>query len=86
MSKQVHQEQIIEWLDNPVTLFYLEILNKQLTSLQKSERYRPTMSIGDKHIPVSAEFVAMQQAHLQGQIESIQEISNLEEMFKDDES
>jgi len=33
---------------------------------------------------VSAEFVAMQQAHLQGQIESIQEISNLEEMFKDE--
>ena len=86
MSKQVHQEQIIEWLDNPVTLLYLEILNDQITSLQKSERYRPTMSIGDKHIPVSAEFVAMQQAHLQGQIESIQEISNLEEMFKDDES
>ena len=86
MSKQVHQEQIIEWLENPVTLLYLEILNDQITSLQKSERYRPTMSIGDKHIPVSAEFVAMQQAHLQGQIESIQEISNLEEMFKDDES
>jgi len=86
MSKQVHQEQIIEWLDNPVTLLYLEILNDQITSLQKSERYRPTMSIGDKHIPVSAEFVAMQQAHLQGQIESIQEFSNLEEMFKDDES
>ena len=86
MSKQVHQEQIIEWLDNPVTLLYLEILNDQITSLQKSERYRPTMSIGDKHIPVSAEFIAMQQASLQGQIESIQEVSNLEEMFKDDES
>ncbi len=86
MSKQVHQEKIIEWLDNPVTLLYLEILNERIASLQKSERYRPTMSIGDSHIPVSAEFVAMQQAHLQGQIENLQEISNLEEMFKDDES
>ncbi len=84
MSKQVHQEQIIEWLDNPVTLLYLEILNERIASLQKSERYRPTMSIGDKHIPVSAEFIAMQQASLQGQIESIQEVSNLEEMFKDE--
>ena len=44
------------------------------------------MSIGDSPIPASAEFVAMQQAHLQGQIENLQEISNLEEMFKDDES
>ena len=86
MSKQVHQEQIIEWLDNPVTLLYLEILNDQITSLQESERYRPTMSIGDGQVPVSAEFIAMQQAYLQGQIESIKEISNLEEMFKDDES
>ena len=86
MSKQVHQEQIIEWLDNPVTLLYLEILNDQLTSLQESERYRPTMSVGDGQVAVSADFIAMQQAHLQGQIENLKEISNLEEMLKDDES
>ena len=86
MSKQVHQEQIIEWLDNPVTLLYIEILNDQLTSLQESERYRPTMSVGDGQVAVSADFIAMQQAYLQGQIESIKEISNLEEMLKDDES
>ena len=84
MSKQVHQEQIIEWLDNPVTLKYVEVLNERLTELQESERYRPTISIGDRQIPVSAEFIAMQQASLQGQIESIQEVSNLEEMFKDE--
>jgi len=86
MSKIVHQEQILEWLDNPVTLLYIEILNDQLASLQESERYRPTMSIGDRQLPVSAEYIAMQQAYLQGQIESIKEISNLEEMFKDVES
>ena len=83
MSKQVHQEQIIEWLDNPVTLLYLEILNEQLTSLHESERYRPTMTIGDRQVPVSAEYLAMQQAYLQGQIESIKEISNLEEMLSE---
>ena len=85
MSKQVHQEQIIEWLDNPVTLLYLEILNDQITSLQNKERYRPTMSVGDGQIAVSADYIAMQQAHLQGQIESIQQVSKLKEMLIDDE-
>ena len=83
MSKMVHQEQIIDWLDNPVTLLYLEILNEQLTSLHESERYRPTMTIGYSQVPVSSEYLAMQQAYLQGQIESIKEISNLEEMLSE---
>jgi len=78
----VHQEQLIEWLENPVTLLYAEILNERLISLRESERYRPTMSIGDRQVPVTVDFVAMQQANLQGQIENIKEISNLEEMFK----
>ena len=83
MSKPVHQEQIIEWLDNPVTLLYIEILKNRLTSLQESERYRPTMAIGDRHVPVTAEYIAMQQASIQGQIENLQEISNLKEMMDD---
>ena len=83
MSKKVHQEQIIEWLDNPVTLLYLEIINDQIKLLQESERYRPTMFIGDSQAPASAEFIAMKQAYLQGQIESIKEISNLKEIFNE---
>ena len=78
---KVHQEQILEWLDNPVTLLYIEILNEQLTSLQNTERYRPTMSIGDRQVPASADYIAMQQAKIEGQIESIKEISNLKEML-----
>lgn len=81
----MEKEQILDWLGHPVTLEYISLIKIQLLALQESERYRSTISFGDKAVSVTSDFVAMQQAHIQGQIESLKEVSNLKEMLINDD-
>ncbi len=70
-------EQINEWENNPVTLFYKETLAETLKLLNETPRYFPTVYIGQSQVPITSDFCALQNAHTQGRIESLQEIINL---------
>ena len=70
-------EQLREWDNNPVTIFYRETLKEILKDLNETPRYFPTVNIGNTQTPITADFCAMQNAHTQGRIESLKEIIDL---------
>ena len=79
------KEQILDWLGHPVTLLYIDIIKERLSDLQESDRYSPMIAIGDRLIPATSDYIAMQQASLQGQKEILEEVSNLKEMLIDED-
>lgn len=70
-------EQLQEWENNPVTIFYRNTLKEILKDLNETPRYFPTVYIGQSQTPITAEFCALQNAHTQGRIDNLNEIINL---------
>ena len=75
------QETITEWFDNPVTLYFLKLIKDRHAEINEAPRYRAFITGGDSQTPVTADFSAMQQAHLQGQLDILDDITNLKEMM-----
>ena len=75
------QETITEWFDNPVTLYFLKLIKDRHAEVNSAPRYLPTVVIGSTKILNTAEFVAMQQANINGQLEILDEIINIKELM-----
>ncbi len=78
MSK-AHREQILDWFSHPVTIEFLDTIKDRIKDLQESERYRPMITVGDKLVPVTSDFIALQQASIQGQIKALAVVLNSKE-------
>ena len=72
------KEQIQEWKYNPVTIEFFKHIEGIKEELRKTSRYSPLTSIGSKATATTAEYCAMQNAHVQGFIDAVQLIIDLQ--------
>ena len=72
------KEQIKEWKYNPVTIEFFKHLEGVKQEFRSASRYSPLTSIGGNTTATTAEYCAMQNAHVQGCVDAVQSIIDLE--------
>ena len=72
----MHQDLIQEWFSHPATLQFFKLIKESTSELNQKSRFSLRDHKGNYR---TAESVALECAHIQGQIESFEEILTIKE-------